>query len=159
PVRGRRDAHRRRHSVADGHPAAVAMIQDARYAIRSLLRSPSYAVAAILTLAIGIAVNTIAATLLDSLVFRPLPVRDPARVVRIVPIDEHGRRANLISYPDFGDYRDQARGFDGLAAYIPVAITLGDARRSEADRQTGVGFAVSANYFSVLGIEPSVGRT
>ncbi len=72
------------------------MMQDLRYAIRALLRAPAFAISAVLTLAIGIAVNTIVFTLLNSLALRPMPVRYAAHVVRIFPIDETGRRQNLF---------------------------------------------------------------
>src|SRR4026208_491783 len=101
------------------------MPTDIRYAIRALRAAPSFTVVAVSTLALGIAVNTIAFTLLNSLALRPMPVRDAGRVVRIYPIDEHGRRQNLFSYPDYQSYRDQARSFDALVAYIPSEITLG----------------------------------
>src|SRR5215212_594326 len=100
------------------------MIQDLRYALRTLLRSPSFAVSAVLTLAIGIAINTIVFTLLNSLALRPMPVRDAGRVARVFPVDAQGQRRNLFSYPDFLDYRGSARGFEGLTAYIPVSVTM-----------------------------------
>ena len=131
------------------------MMQDLRYAIRALLRAPAFAISAVLTLAIGIAVNTIAFTLLNSLALRPMPVRDASRVVRLFPVDETGRRQNLFSYRDFLDYRADAPGFEGLTAYIPVSVT---ARVRGADAEDIVGYAVTANYFALLGIEPSLGR-
>ena len=97
-------------------------MQDLRYAVRTLWRAPSFAMSAIATLAIGIAVNTIAFTLVNSLALRPLPVHDAGRVVRIFPVDRRGHRQNLFSYPDYLDYRDAAAGFEGLTAYIPVSI-------------------------------------
>ena len=131
------------------------MMQDLRYGCRALLRAPAFAISAVLTLAIGIAVNTIAFTLLNSLALRPMPVRDATRVVRIFPVDETGRRQNLFSYRDFLDYRADAPGFEGLTAYIPVSVT---ARIRGADAEDIVGYAVTSNYFALLGLEPSLGR-
>jgi hypothetical protein len=70
---------------------------DLRYALRTLRRSPSFAFAAIATLALGISVNTIAFTLLNSLALRAMPVRDPDRIVKVYPLDPRGHRQNLFS--------------------------------------------------------------
>jgi len=74
------------------------MLGDIRFALRTLAKRPSFAVAAMATLALGIAVNTIAFSLLNSLVFRPMPVPNAGRVVRLSPVDATGRRGNLFSY-------------------------------------------------------------
>jgi predicted permease len=131
-------------------------MMDFRYALRTLRRSPSFALAAVLTLAIGIAVNTIAFTLFNSLALRPMPVRDRERVVRVFPIDARGHRQNLFSYPDFIDYKANAPGFEGLTAYIPATMTV---QIGAAEAEDLVGYVVSPNYFSLLGIRPSLGRT
>src|SRR3954467_5561952 len=100
------------------------MLNDLRYAIRALRAAPAFTLVAVATLALGIAVNTIAFTLLNSLALRPMPVRDAARVVRVYPIDPDGHRQNLFSYPDFESYRQQLQSFDALVAYIPGQVTL-----------------------------------
>jgi len=128
---------------------------DLRYTLRTLRRSPSFTFATIATLAVGVAVNTIAFTLLNSLALRPMPVRDPAQVVRVYPVDARGDRQNLFSYPDFLDYKAAATGFDGLAAYIPVSLTV---QIGGADAEDVVGYIVSPEYFPLLGIQPSLGR-
>ena len=130
-------------------------MQDIRYALRTLLRARSFTVSAALTLAIGIAVNTIVFTLLNSLALRPMPVRDPSRVVRIFPIDDHGKRQNLFSYPDVVDLRSDAPDFEGLTAYTVVSVT---ARIAGGDVEDVIGYAVLPSYFPLLGIEPSMGR-
>ena len=131
------------------------MLQEIRYALRTLMHAPSFTASAVLTLAVGIALNTLVFTLLDSLALRPMPVRDPARVVRIFPIDARGQRQNLFSYPDYLEYRAAPGPLQGIAAYIPVTIT---ARFSGDEAQDLVGYAVSSSYFPLLGIEPSRGR-
>src|SRR5215212_6293828 len=108
------------------------MLNDLRYATRALRTAPAFTLVAIATLALGIAVNTIAFSLLNSLALRPLPVPDAGRVVRIYPVDEHGRRGNLFAYPDVADLRAQASEvLDTLAAYVPTEITVG---RASLDR-------------------------
>ena len=84
-----------------------------------------------------------------------MPVRDASRVVRIFPVDGTGRRQNLFSYRDFLDYRADAPGFEGLTAYIPVSVT---ARVRGANAEDIVGYAVTSNYFALLGLEPSLSR-
>ena len=76
-------------------------------------------------------------------------------MVRIFPVDSHGQRENLFSYPDYLDYRSQAASFDGVAGYIPVAVT---GRIDNGEARDLLAYAVSANYFPLLGIEPSTGR-
>ena len=131
------------------------MLQDLRYACRTLLRAPSFTVAAVLTLAIGIAVNTIVFTLLNSLALRAMPVRDADRVVRVFPLDARGERQNLVSYADYLEYRGAASGLEGLAAYIPVEITAAPAGGEAEDV---IAYAVSANYLPLFGVEPALGR-
>ena len=101
------------------------MLGDIRYALRTLAKRPSFAIAAIATLALGIAVNTIAFSLLNSLVLRPMPVPQAGRVVRLYPVDATGRRSNLFSYLDYLDYRAASSLFETLAAYLPADLTAG----------------------------------
>ena len=133
------------------------MLTDVRYAIRALRGAPAFTLVAVSTLALGIAVNTIAFTLLNSLALRPMPVRDADRIVRICPLDAEGRRRNLFSYPDYQSYRDQLTSFDALVAYIPEEVTLG-LGGAAVEPQPGLAYAVSANHFPTLGIGPSLGR-
>lgn len=130
------------------------MIKDLQYAIRALRRSPLFTVSAVVTLAIGVAVNTIVFTLLNSLALRPMPVRDAERLVRIYPVDLRGHRQNLFSYPDYLDYKTTAV-FDGATAYIPSSVTV---RVGAGEPEDLVAYVVASNYFSLLGIEPSLGR-
>ena len=116
--------------------------------------------AAVFTLALGIAANTIAFTLLNALVLRPMPVPAAHRVVRVFPIDATGRRHNLFSSADARDYRAQATGFDVLAAYIPSDVTIGRSSRDTADvaPRPAVAYVVSQGYFDLVGFRPALGR-
>jgi len=130
------------------------VIHDLRYALRNLRRSPLFALSAIVTLAIGIAVNTIVFTLLNSLALRPMPVRGADRVVRLYPVDSRGHRQNLFSYPDYVDYRKAASVFDDLTAYIPASVTA----QLGGEAEDLIAYVVAPNYFTLLGIDPSIGR-
>jgi len=113
-----------------------------------------FASSAIVTLGVGIAVNTIVFTLLNSLVLRPMPVRDANRVVRLYPIDARGHRQNLFSYRDYVDYRKAASMFDDVAAYIPASVTA----KVEGETEDLIAYVVTPNYLSLLGIQPTIGR-
>src|SRR5262245_29156981 len=137
------------------------MLYDVRYALRTFARRPSFAVAAVSILALGISVNTIAFSLVNSLALRPLPVPDASRVVRVYPVDERGRRGNLFAYPDVADFRAQASDvFETLAGYLPAEITAG---RSSLDRgvvspRAALAYVVSSSYFDVTRVQPALGR-
>jgi hypothetical protein len=109
-------------------------MQDLRYAFRTLVRDRGFAATAIATLALGIAVNTIAFTLLNSLALRPIPASNPDRLVRIYPVGERGERHNLFSFLDYQDYRSQA-SVGNFAAYIPgLNLSAMGGSRSSATR-------------------------
>ena len=125
-----------------------ATLQDLRYAARSLARSPGFTVAVVLTLALGIGVNTAIFGVVDAFMLRPLPVvRAPGELVWL-------RRSS--SYPSFLDYRDQSRElFSGMAALGGAAsFSLDAGGRVDVVR----GEPVSAGAFEVLGVEPALGR-
>jgi predicted permease len=123
------------------------MSQDARFALRQLRRSPGFAIATALTLALGIGANVVIFALVDATVLRPLPgVREPERLLEItIP---------SISYPSYVDFRDQTPGLAGLAAFRERPMALVDGDRSELI----TGAVVSGNYFALLGAGASVGR-
>ena len=133
---------------------------DVRYALRALIRHRNFTVAALLTLALGIGLNTSIFTLLYSVALRPLPVKDPDRVVNIYQIlgGEFDRQVqgnvSLLSYPEYLNYRDRAAGISGLAASADIGLSL---YGSNVERINGL--MVTDNYFSVLGGGSTAGRT
>jgi predicted permease len=138
----------------------LSIFQDLRYSFRSLLKHRTFTVAAILTLALGIGINTSIFTLLYSLVFRPLPVQEPDRVVNVYQIlnGEFSRQVQgnvaLLSYPEYVNYRDRVASLSGLAAAADIKLYLGG---SNVERINGL--MVSDNYFSLLGGGSALGRT
>jgi len=136
------------------------MYADIRFALRALARHPSFTVAAIATLAIGIAVNTIVFSLIDSLLLRPMPVPDASRVVRAYPVDRDGRRGNLFSVPDYEDFRRGDTAFETLAAYIPAELTAGRSSLDAGDvaPRSMLGYVVSPNYFDLTRLGAAFGR-
>src|ERR671929_1973907 len=97
------------------------LLQDVRYGLRVLRRRPGFTLVAVLTLALGVGVNTALFTVFDALVLRPLPLRDPARLVNVYGLDSKGERRPLYSYTDYLDLRERATSFEGLAAMNKAA--------------------------------------
>jgi predicted permease len=130
-------------------------IQDLRYALRMLRKSPGFTAVAVVTLALGIGANTTIFSLADTLLFRPLPVAQPGRLVVLMrqKLEQPGSYSSF-SYPDYQDLSGQTKALSGLAASSSITASMtmnGEAARVE-------GEIASGNYFSVLGIRPALGR-
>ncbi|MDX6306238.1 MAG: hypothetical protein QOI77_3207 [Blastocatellia bacterium] len=130
-------------------------IQDLRYGIRMLLKSPGVSIVAVLALALGIGANTAIFSSVSAFLFRPLPVPEPDRLVRTFEVTDDRGIAEEISYPDFVDYRDQNTVFEGIVAESMVQAAISDQKQNEVVW----GQVVSGNYFDVLRIKPMLGRT
>ena len=130
-------------------------MNDLRYALRMLLKSPGFSFIAIATLALGIGLNTSIFSLINDLFLRDLPFKEPARVVHMY---SNARERNLlelaISAPRFQHYRDAQTIFDGFGAENVFAFTL----TGLGDPVQIFGGRVTANYFDVLGVRPVRGR-
>src|SRR5215469_14875682 len=131
--------------------------QDIRYAFRGLRKAPVFTTVAILSLAMGIGANTAIFTLIDQLILRQLPVKDPSRLVLLVGEGRHygsdmGR--NPMSFPMFQDIRDGNQVFSGVMCRYRVNPSVAVSGETEL---VG-GELVSGGYFEVLGIRPALGR-
>jgi predicted permease len=123
------------------------LIKDLRYAMRTLVKQPGFTAVAVLSIALGIGVNTTIFSFINAALFRPLPFAEPDRLVRVWD-------GNSVSYPDYVAYRDETRVFSGLAAYAqrPMSLVVnGQSERIYAE-------FVSGNYFDVLKANPALGR-
>jgi macrolide transport system ATP-binding/permease protein len=135
------------------------MFQDLRFGLRMLLKNPGFTVVAALTLALGIGVNTALFTIFNAVALRPLPVKDPDRIVKLYREDlghvdrEVSGSSSMFSYPEYIGHRDNTRLFSGLSAYADVSLTMGAAEAEEIN-----GLLVTENYFSTLGAEMVWGR-
>jgi putative ABC transport system permease protein len=130
------------------------LLQDFRYALRQLRKSPGFTAVAVLTLALGLGANSAIFSVIDAVLLRPLPFHAPSRLVVVRPT-EPGRRDNIgVSYPTFLDWRAQNHVFEGLSVFRHDDFTL--TGRGEPAHLTGA--VVSANLFSVLGVSPAMGR-
>ena len=127
------------------------LIQDARFSLRVLRKSPGFAIVAVLTLALAIGANAVVFGVLNALILRPLNV---PRAESLYGIEHGSDKDALESYPDYLDLRDRNRSFDGLAAY---SIAQAGLDTGENPSRVWVEQA-SGNYFDVLGIQPYLGR-
>jgi len=129
---------------------------DVRYGLRSLLKRPAFTAVALMTLALGIGVNSAIFSAVDSILLRPLPLKDPERLVSVweqTPRD--GIRQNQAAPANFFDLQTQNQVFEQIGAYGPDDVNLtGD---GEPERLNGQ--VVTANVFSILGVPAALGRT
>lgn len=128
--------------------------KDITYAWRSMRRSPGFFAVAMLSLGLGVGVNTAMFSLVDALLFRPLPVSAPATLVDVFTQGEDGDEYATSSYADFVDLRAQNTVFSDMTAYSPmmVPLSLGDRSR------VALGQVVTGNHFALLGVGAQVGR-
>jgi putative ABC transport system permease protein len=135
------------------------LAQDVTYALRTLVASPGFAAAAILSLALGIGANTAIFTLTDAVFLNPLPVEEPSRVIEVYTVDHLTKTTNNLgrtgsSWMNFMDIRDQNQVFSGISAYTFSNVSI--TGRGEPKPETAQ--LVTANYFDVLGVGPFLGR-
>jgi predicted permease len=129
-------------------------MQDVRYALRWLRRSPGFAAVAILSLGLGVGVNTAMFSLVDALVFKPLPVREPGSLVDVFTSSADGDEYATSSWPDYVDLQARNSVFDEMTAYSPIFAPLALGERS----RLVMGQIVTGNHFSMLGLQPQLGR-
>jgi putative ABC transport system permease protein len=133
------------------------VLQDVRFGLRMLRKSPGFTAVAVLTLALGIGANTAIFSVVDAVLLRPLPYKAPARLVwpslQFPKADVHG---SFVPHPTYFAWRDQNDVFSGVAATnLGREFTITGAGAPERIR----GMGVSANFFSVLGVELARGRS
>ncbi|HEU4796076.1 MAG TPA: ABC transporter permease, partial [Pyrinomonadaceae bacterium] len=132
------------------------MFQDLRYSLRSLLKRPGFTLVVIATLALGIGVNAAIFSVFN-LLLRPLPVKDPATIMRLT-LEEGAQRGDQFSFPDYAYVRDNNQSFsDVIGVYQDERFLLGENRPS-SDPEEIVGNFVSENYFPTLGGSTHLGR-
>ena len=132
----------------------ASVFQDLRYAIRQLRHSPGFALTAIVTLALGIGVNVVVFSVLNSLVLQPMNYPNAKQVYALQHPGEDGIQALANSYPDYKDLRDRNTTFSDLAMYRFAHIGL----QTSNGPAPVWGTEVSGNYFRMLGAQPYLGR-
>ena len=134
-----------------------ALLQDVRYAFRRLRKSPGFTLTAVLTLALGIGANTAIFSVVNAVLLRPLPFRDPGQIVFLREAAEktdNGFSGLSTSIPNVEDYRQQ-NAFDVLSAWISQSVNL--TGQEKPDRV--IGSFVSSNFFQLFEVTPQLGRT
>jgi putative ABC transport system permease protein len=131
-----------------------ALLQDIRYGLRMLGKHPGFTAIAVLTLALGIGANTAVFSVVNSVLLRPLPLPESRQLMIVFGTDDPSGQSWAISYPDFQDWRRQSQTFEAFSAFVPQSVNLSG--REEPVRVRG-GF-VSANFFNLVGVQPSLGR-
>jgi len=134
--------------------------QDLRFALRTFRRNPGFTAVAILTLALGIGANTAIFSAVNALLLRPLPYKDPARLMKVtLTVPAHGgkpaRHGMVWSYPKFTVFRDAQTVFQDLTLSTDYQATL---TGTGADAERATGEVTDARYFPLLGVHPALGR-
>ena len=126
------------------------LVQDVRFALRVLRKSPAFTIAAIATLALAIGANAVVFGVMNGLILRPLNLPQAQNLYGT----EYGQDSGWQAYPNYVDLRDRNHSFDGLAAFNFVFVGLDTGK----DPAAATGFATSGNYFDVLRVQPYLGR-
>src|SRR5215471_17850079 len=129
------------------------MLQDLRYGLRMLVKKKSFTVIAVLSLALGTGANTAIFSFINTLLLRPLPVRNSQRLVALNNMSEKHMFPSF-SYLNYKDFRDRNESFSGLVGYrfTPLSIS------HEGVNERVWGYEVTGNYFDLLGVGASLGR-
>lgn len=131
---------------------------DVRYAARKLRAAPVFTAIAVISLAAGMGANTAIFSLVDQVLLRLLPVKDPQQLVLLTMVGHHygsNWGGNALSYPMYSDFRDNNQVFSGMFCRFPTAVSLSFGGQTERV----AGELVSGTYFPVLGVTAALGRT
>lgn len=132
------------------------VLRNLRYAAPALRANPGFAVIAVLTLALGIGANAAICSVVYTALLRPLPYYEPQRLMSLGESREQlaTLQFSQVSYPDYLDWRKQAKSFSSIAVYSGDGFTL----RIADEPKNVFATQVSANFFSTLGVKPLLGR-
>ena len=129
------------------------LLQDLRYALRQLLKSPGFAIVAVVTLALGIGANTAIFSVINGVLLRSLPFKDPSRVMAVWKTMSNGN-PNAFSTPEFLEWKQQGELTGSMGAFSSVGKNLGS---KDIPERIGGG-KINYDLFSVLGVQAATGR-
>jgi hypothetical protein len=132
------------------------MLKSLRHALRLLRKAPGFTLVSICSLAIGIGATSAMFSFGDALLLRPLPVPEPSRIAAVTTSTGQVFANTALSYPDYRDYRDGNRSFDGLLA--ASGASFGFKPDAKALPKIAYGMYVSGNFFRALEVQPAMGR-
>jgi predicted permease len=131
------------------------LLQDIRHGLRVLRKSPAFTTVAMITLGLGIGANTTIFSMVNSFLLRPLPVHDPGRITTLTEMQKDGTNNNVFSVPEYRDIRNQTD--DVLSDLLGYQFGM-DGLTANAKTERILSNYVSGNYFSTLGLKPTLGR-
>ncbi len=131
------------------------LLHDVRYGSRQLVKHPVFTILAVVSLALGIGANTAIFSLVNTVLLRPLPVKEPSQLIEVYGSLNNGADFSIQSYLNYKDYRDRNDVFSGLFVYRIVVASLSHSGSNERVW----GYLASGNYFEVLGVKPILGRS
>ncbi|MCA1838224.1 MAG: ABC transporter permease, partial [Actinobacteria bacterium] len=155
-----------KHPVVPGSPlasplkggrrnVAVDLWQDLRYGLRMLVKNPGFTAVAVIALALGIGANTAIFSVVNTVLLRPLPYKDPERLVMVFEDSRaHGFPRDTPTAANYIDWRDQNHVFESMAAIAGASFNL----TGVGDPERITGYRVSASLFPMLGVSPQLGR-
>src|SRR5277367_6118075 len=130
--------------------------QDLKFALRMLRKNPGFTAVAILTLALGIGANTAIFSVINTVLLKPLPFKEPRHIINVVQYDLKTKASGaLMSYTKYTQIQEQSKTLENMAGYYPLTLSLVTEREPEAVN----GARASVDFFRVLGISPARGRT
>lgn len=147
------------HRETRGLPVLDVLLQDLRYTLRTLRRDRAFTVVAVLILGLGIGANIVVFSVVNTILLRPLPFRDPQQLVWIAPPPQKcGMSCATYSADAYDEFRTLSKSYQGVTGYM--AFTGADNLRltGKGEPQPATGIDVIGNFFEVLGVQPAMGR-
>ncbi len=129
--------------------------QDMRYGARMMIKAPGFTLIAVLSIALGVAVNTSVFTFVNGMLLKPMPVHNPERLVALYTIEPNSIYPNQFSYPDYVDYRDHNQVFSDLFIHSTIQLSL---KGRDGAAEMACGELVTGNYFTGLRLDAELGR-
>ena len=147
-----------RQRESRGLPGLETLLQDLRYTMRTLSRDRGFATVAILILALGIGANVVVFSVVNTILLRPLPFYDPARLVWVAPGNAEGLSGSTYSVDAYEDLRLMNKSYEDVTGYFAFSTEDNYKLTGRGVPQPVTGIMVAGNFFHVLGVEPMMGR-
>jgi predicted permease len=142
-----------------GLPWLDVLLQDLRYTLRTLRRDPGFAVIAVVILALGIGANIVVFSVVNTILLRPLPFRDPQRLVWIAPANANGLSASTYSADAYDDLLAMNRSYEDVTGYYAFSTSDNFKLTGHGNPVPVTAIGVAYNFFPMLGVQPELGRS
>jgi predicted permease len=142
-----------------GLPWLDVLLQDLRYTVRTLGRDRVFTVVAVVILGLGIGANVAVFSVVNTLLLRPLPFREPDRLVWVAPVDANGLSASTYSADAYDDLLTMNRSYTDVTGYYAFSTPDNFTLTGHGDPKPVTGISVAGNFFPMLGVEPELGRS